>query len=53
MYIFATSGWKYAAFGLATLGIGIATYRIWAPRRKNADAWAQTPGSLRHDKGAD
>jgi amino acid transporter len=35
MYIFATSGWKYAAFGLATLAVGIAVYRIWAPRRKN------------------
>ena len=34
-YIFATSGCQYAAFGLATLGVGIAVYHIWAPQRKN------------------
>ena len=35
IYIFATSGWKYVTFGLATLAAGIAAYRIWAPRRKS------------------
>jgi APA family basic amino acid/polyamine antiporter len=28
-YIFATSGWNYAAFGLVTLALGAAVYGIW------------------------
>ena len=29
LYIFATSGWIYAAFGLLTLAAGAAAYRFW------------------------
>ena len=29
LYIFATSGWTYAAFGVLTLAAGAAAYRFW------------------------
>lgn len=35
IYIFATSGWKYAAFGLVTLVVGTAVYGIWARGRES------------------
>jgi amino acid transporter len=35
LFIFATSGWNYVAFGLATLAIGAAVYAVWSRRRKN------------------
>jgi hypothetical protein len=28
-YIFSTSGWLYAAFGLAILVVGTAAYGLW------------------------
>lgn len=38
LYIFATSGWKYAAFGLATLAVGGVVYWLWARNRHDAAA---------------
>ena len=28
-YIFLTSGWKFAGFGLLTLALGVVAYAIW------------------------
>jgi amino acid transporter len=34
VYIFVTAGWKYAAFGVLTLGFGAILYVIWSRERK-------------------
>lgn len=40
-YIFLTSGWSFAAFGLLTLALGVAAYAIWTRVSKSgADASA-------------
>jgi APA family basic amino acid/polyamine antiporter len=39
LFIFATSGWNYVAFGLATLAAGTAVYWIWSRGGKNAHPW--------------
>lgn len=38
VYIFATSGWKYVAFGLLTLAAGAAAYRLWSRGQETAGA---------------
>ncbi len=38
VYIFATSGWNYAGFGLVTLAVGVAVYWVWSKGRRNAAA---------------
>lgn len=43
-YIFLTSGWKYAGFGLLTLGMGVAAYLIWKQvGRSRTDPRAAAP----------
>jgi amino acid transporter len=32
-YIFLTSGWRYAGFGIVSLMSGVVAYRIWITRR--------------------
>lgn len=34
LYIFGTSGWRFAGFGTLTLAAGIAVYFIWTRRRR-------------------
>jgi amino acid transporter len=34
LYIFATSGWNYAAFGILTLAAGAVAYRLWMRPRQ-------------------
>jgi amino acid transporter len=38
LYIFATSGWNYAAFGVLTLVLGAVVYWMWSRKREPADA---------------
>lgn len=33
-YIFATSGWNYAAFGVVTLAAGVVVYWVWSRRTR-------------------
>ncbi len=36
MYIFLTSGWNYAAFGVLTLAAGVGAYKLWKRSPANA-----------------
>ncbi|HWD00434.1 MAG TPA: APC family permease [Candidatus Sulfopaludibacter sp.] len=35
-YIFLTSGWMFAAFGVGTLGLGVAAFGVWKRSHGNA-----------------
>jgi amino acid transporter len=36
VYIFATSGWNFAAFGVLTLAAGVAAYWLWSRLSRGA-----------------
>jgi len=38
MYVFVTSGWRFAGFGVLTLAAGVAVYFVWARRNDRTES---------------